>query len=156
MRIIGIDPGTIKTGFGVIDILGNRIHYVTSGVIRIPTTAMPQRLKVIYQSLQTIIEEHRPDQMSIEEVFFAKNPNSALKLGQARGTAIVCGMNAGLQVSEYAPRLIKKTVVGTGTATKLQVGFMVKKLLSLPAEPQEDAADALAIAICHFHHYSRT
>jgi crossover junction endodeoxyribonuclease RuvC len=152
IRILGIDPGSIKTGFGVIEIRGNQICYVASGVIRLPRKPLPQRLGIIFQSVQEIMLEHEPDQMAIEEVFLAKNPSSALKLGQARGAAITACVNKGLPVSEYAARLVKKSIVGSGAADKSQIQFMVTKLLKLSAEPSEDAADALAIAICHYHH----
>lgn len=148
--ILGIDPGSVKTGFGIINVVGNRHEYVTSGVIRLPTKEeLPARLKVIHDSLLEIIETHSPQFAAIEQVFMAKSAGSALKLGQARGAAIVSCVSSGLEVAEYSARQIKQAVVGTGAAKKEQVQHMVQILLKLPAMPQEDAADALGAAICH-------
>ena len=152
LRILGIDPGSLKTGFGIIEIQGQRISYLTSGVIRLKPKSVQERLGIIFQSVQELIDEHKPDLMAVEEVFMAKNPSSALKLGQARGAAITAGVVKGLKVEEYAARLVKQTVAGSGAADKAQIQYMVTKLLKLSAEPSEDAADALAIAICHYHH----
>lgn len=151
-RILGIDPGSVKTGFGVIEITGLKASYVASGLIRIPAVSFPERLGIIYRGIAEIIEQHQPHQVAVEEVFLAVNPNSALKLGQARGAAITAAVNAGLPVAEYAPRLIKKALVGTGGAKKEQIQFMVTSILRLSSQPSEDAADALAVALCHFHH----
>ena len=148
--ILGIDPGSRKTGYGIISHLAGKAHYVGSGVIRMPATMnLPERLKVIFESVCEIIETYCPQEMAVEQVFMAKNAGSALKLGQARGAAIVAGVSHNLPVSEYEARKVKQSVVGTGAADKLQVQHMVKILLGLPEAPQEDAADALAIAICH-------
>lgn len=147
--ILGIDPGSQKTGFGVIESDGNRHRYLSSGVIRLPLVALPTRLDTIFKSLNTIIDEFSPDQAVVEEVFMAKSAGSALKLGQARGAAVVACVSRDITVAEYTARQIKKAVVGTGAASKEQIQEMVKLLLSLPAAPQEDAADALAAAICH-------
>lgn len=147
--ILGIDPGSRKTGFGVIESAGGKNRYVTSGVIRISDLSLPERLKVIFDSVSEIIEQYQPQEMAIESVFMSKSAGSALKLGQARGAAIVAGVNNDLPVAEYEARKVKQSVVGTGAADKLQVQHMVKTLLKLPASPQEDAADALAIALCH-------
>lgn len=150
--ILGIDPGSRKTGFGIIRAGGTnraRTEYVTSGIIRLPTGELPERLKVIFDSLSEIIREHNPQEMAIEDVFFARDPRAALKLGQARGAAIVAGVTAGLAVAEYAARSVKQSVVGSGAAKKEQVQHMVKHLLKLPSTPAEDAADALAVALCH-------
>ena len=147
--ILGIDPGSIKTGFGIIDARGSRTTYVASGLIRLPAVSLPEKLKIIYRSISEIIAEHRPDEMAVEEVFFARDPRAALKLGQARGAAIVAGVEADLPVSEYSAKTVKQSVVGTGGATKDQVSHMVVRLLKLDAAPQEDAADALAVALCH-------
>jgi crossover junction endodeoxyribonuclease RuvC len=150
--ILGIDPGSRKTGFGIINAggaNGSRIEYVTSGIIRLPSGALPARLKIIFDSVVEIIQEYQPEEMAVEEVFFARDPRAALKLGQARGAAIVAGVTAGLPVGEYAARSVKQSVVGTGAADKVQVQHMVKQLLKLPAAPAEDAADALAVALCH-------
>jgi crossover junction endodeoxyribonuclease RuvC len=153
--ILGIDPGSIKTGFGIINRIGSATEYVGSGVIRIPKTELPARLKVIFQSVCEIIEEYNPDEVAVEQVFMAKSAGSALKLGQARGAAIVAAVSHDLPVFEYEARKVKQSVVGTGAAEKHQVQHMVKALLKLPASPQEDAADALAVALCHAnsHHH---
>lgn len=147
--ILGIDPGSLKTGFGIINCVGSKTDYVSSGVIRIPELSLPERLKVIFDSLTEIIEEYCPQEMAIENVFMAKSAGSALKLGQARGAAIVAAVNQGLPVSEYEARKVKQSVVGNGAADKHQMQHMVKTLLRLAATPQEDAADALGVAICH-------
>lgn len=147
--ILGIDPGSIKTGFGVIDASGSKAQYVASGLIRLPAVSLPEKLKIIYTSVSEIINEHGPVEMAVEEVFFARDPRAALKLGQARGAAIVAGVMAGLVVSEYSAKTVKKSVVGTGAATKEQVTHMVVRLLKLDDAPTEDAADALAVALCH-------
>lgn len=149
--ILGIDPGSRKTGFGVINTVGDKCEYIASGVIHVADYEFAERLKQIYSCLQIIIHEHTPQIMVVEQVFMAKNASSALKLGQARGAAIVAGAVAGLDVQEYSARQIKQAVVGTGAAEKTQVQHMVKVLLKLPTTPQEDAADALAAAICHAH-----
>ena len=147
--ILGVDPGSQKTGFGVIEVTGNHHRYITSGVIRLPQGPLPARLDIIFKSLTTIISEYSPIEAVVEEVFMAKSAGSALKLGQARGAAVVACVSNGLPVAEYTARQIKKAVVGTGAADKAQIQHMVKILLKLPAAPQEDAADALAAAICH-------
>lgn len=149
MLILGIDPGSRKTGFGIINSLGSRAEYVTSGVVRIPEVPLADRLRLIFDSVTEIIQEYCPQEMAIEQVFMAKSASSALKLGQARGAAIVAAASQDLAVSEYEARKIKQSVVGTGGADKLQVQHMVKTLLKLPGTPQEDAADALAVALCH-------
>ncbi|MEJ2416593.1 MAG: crossover junction endodeoxyribonuclease RuvC [Exilibacterium sp.] len=147
--ILGVDPGSRKTGFGVINVVGARTEYISSGVIRVPDVDLPGRLKVIFDSITRIIDEYCPQEMAIEQVFMAKSAGSALKLGQARGAAIVAAVAQELPVSEYEARKVKQSVVGNGAADKLQVQHMVKTLLKLPATPQEDAADALAVALCH-------
>lgn len=150
--ILGIDPGSHKTGFGVIDARAGSLVYVASGVIRLTASdPLPLRLKEIFLSVSEIVEEYQPQEMAIEQVFLAKNPNSALKLGQARGAAIVATGCFNVPVFEYEARKVKQAVVGVGSADKLQVQHMVKTLLKLNACPQEDAADALAVAICHAH-----
>lgn len=150
--ILGIDPGSRKTGYGLIHQSGAKVHYVASGVIRIPVEfSLPERLNVIYQAVSEIILQYKPDEMAVEQVFMAKNAGSALKLGQARGAAIVAGASRNLPVFEYETRKVKQSVVGTGAADKLQVQHMVKALMQLPESPQEDAADALAVALCHAH-----
>ena len=149
IRVIGIDPGSRLTGYGVIDVDGRKLRYVASGCIRASEGKLPERLAVIYKSVNQLIIEHQPESMAIEDVFLARNPDSALKLGQARGVAIAAGVAQGLPIHEYAARKVKQTVVGTGAAGKEQVQHMVRVLLGLPGTPQADAADALAIAICH-------
>lgn len=149
--ILGIDPGSRKTGFGLIRLDGARTQYISSGVIRIPDTALPERLKTIFESVNEIIRQFQPQEVAVENVFMAKSAGSALKLGQARGAAIVAAVSHHLPVAEYEARKVKQSVVGTGAATKLQVQHMVKTLLSLAGDPQEDAADALAVALCHAH-----
>jgi len=149
--ILGIDPGSQKTGFGVIHYSGGRSEYVASGVIRLPKADLPERLGIIFESVTELVELHCPQELSIEQVFMAKSAGSALKLGQARGAAIVACVAQQMLVAEYSARQIKQSVVGTGAADKAQVQHMVKVLLKLPAVPQEDAADALAAALCHAH-----
>jgi len=152
--VLGIDPGSRKTGFGIVNVAGGKPSYVSSGVIRLPVQApIPQRLGVLFDNLEQIIAEFAPAELSIEQVFMAKSAGAALKLGHARGAAIAICVRHGLEVHEYAARLIRQAVVGTGAATKDQVQHMVKTTLGLPASPQEDAADALAAALCHV--YSR-
>ncbi|MDH3001818.1 crossover junction endodeoxyribonuclease RuvC [Pasteurella multocida] len=149
--ILGIDPGSRVTGYGVIRQAGRHLEYLGSGVIRTSVTDLPTRLKRIYMGVNEIILQYQPDIFAIEEVFLAKNANSALKLGQARGAAIVAAVNHDLPVFEYAARLVKQTVVGIGSADKIQVQDMVTRILTLSEKPQADAADALAIAITHAH-----
>jgi crossover junction endodeoxyribonuclease RuvC len=151
IRIIGIDPGSRRTGYGIVDMSGATINYVTSGIIRLSEGTLPERLQLIFDGVSQLIEEYKPEVMGIEDVFFARDPRAALKLGQARGAAILAGTNAKLPVSEYSPRSVKQAVVGTGAADKKQVQMMVTSLLKLPGEPCEDAADGLAVAICHGH-----
>lgn len=153
-RILGIDPGSRITGFGVIEVHRQKSVYVTSGCIRMQSKPMPLRLLEIYTGINQIIEQYQPTVYAIEQVFVHRNVASALKLGQARGVAIVAGAQHGLSVHEYAPTQIKQAVVGKGHADKKQVQHMVKVLLSLSDTPQEDAADALAVALCHSHHSS--
>ncbi|MBG6244964.1 crossover junction endodeoxyribonuclease RuvC [Candidatus Symbiopectobacterium sp. 'North America'] len=149
--ILGIDPGSRVTGYGIIRQQGLQLSYVGSGCIRTGVDDLPTRLKLIYAGVSEIITQFQPDCLAIEQVFMAKNADSALKLGQARGVAIVAGVNQGLPIFEYAARQVKQTVVGTGAAEKSQVQHMVRTLLKLSASPQADAADALAIAITHCH-----
>ena len=149
IRILGIDPGSRVTGYGVIDVVGVKPCYVASGCIRTAEGALEQRLAQIYAGLSEVVGLHRPHQVAIERVFMAKNPDSALKLGQARGAALVCMANHGLSLAEYAARQIKQAVTGQGGADKEQVQHMVTAILQLSATPQADAADALAIALTH-------
>lgn len=148
-RILGIDPGSRKTGFGVIERIGGKVAYITSGVIRVPEGSLPERLKVIFDAITQIVQQQSPDVVAVEQIFMAKNASSALKLGQARGAAITAAVVQDLPVYEYEARKVKQSVVGTGAADKAQVQHMVKALLRLPGTPQEDAADALAVALCH-------
>jgi crossover junction endodeoxyribonuclease RuvC len=154
MRVLGIDPGSETLGWGVVKKDGNFYRLIDYGTVKSsPRDAFAKRLAKIYDDLQDIIERFQPDVLSVEEAFFAVNAKVALKLGQVRGVVLLSGEKNGLEISEYAPRLIKQTVVGYGNAEKHQVQEMVKILLKLPTIPQpHDAADALAIAICHFHH----
>ena len=150
--ILGIDPGSRVTGYGVINTAGSRQEYVTSGCIRTADKAtLPQKLEEIFSGVSQIIAEYEPDEFAIEKIFMARSAESALKLGHARGVAIVAGVNQGVPVYEYEARKVKQAVVGTGAATKSQVQHMVKVLLNLPSDPQQDAADALAIALCHIN-----
>jgi len=148
-RILGIDPGSRLTGYGVIACRGRRVRYLASGCIRTPEGDFPERLAAIYRGVSELIGTHGVTECAIEEVFLARNPASALKLGQARGVAIAAAVAHELPVAEYAARQVKRAVVGTGRAAKAQVQHMVRVLLDLPGVPGEDAADALAIAICH-------
>jgi crossover junction endodeoxyribonuclease RuvC len=147
--ILGVDPGSRLTGYGIINAVGNRLEYVTCGCIRLPDVDHPQRLKQIFDSLCKIIEEYAPQECAIEEVFLGKSVSSALKLGQARGSAMVACLHHDLPVAEYSARKVKQALVGKGSAEKGQVQHMVKVLLGVAGNLQEDAADALAIAICH-------
>ena len=147
--ILGIDPGSVKTGFGIIQSLGGQYDYVTSGVIRLPNAPLPERLQIIFSGIRDIIEEYCPQEAAVEQVFMSKSAGSALKLGQARGAAIVAATSHQLPVAEYEARKVKQSVVGKGAADKVQVQHMVKILLNLSATPQQDAADALAVALCH-------
>lgn len=149
--ILGIDPGSRITGYGIIRQIGRQLIYLGSGCIRTNTPALPERLRLIYAGVSEIITQFEPDYFAIEQVFMAKNPDSALKLGQARGSAIVAAVNHALPVFEYAARQVKQTVTGKGSADKRQVQHMVCRLLALSSPPQADAADALAIAITHCH-----
>lgn len=149
--ILGIDPGSRITGYGVINTVGTRNEYVASGCIRIGGDHLPDRLGQVFEGVLEVIRLHCPQEMAIEQVFMARNADSALKLGQARGAAIVAGVSLGLPVAEYAARAVKQAVVGKGGADKAQVQHMVRSILRLPGLPQADAADALAIALCHAH-----
>ena len=149
---MGIDPGSRITGDGIIDMDGPRSLYVASGGIQTDSgQALPERLKTIFEAVTEIVRFHQPKEVAVEQVFMHRNPDSALKLGQARGAAICAVVVAGLPVSEYAARSIKQAVVGNGAADKTQVQRMVALLLRLPEPLQADAADALAVAICHGH-----
>ena len=152
MRIIGIDPGLQRTGWGVIDVDGNRLTHVAHGVIKtVAAETLAERLRTIFDALDQLIVLWKPLTAAVEETFMNNNPAAALKLGQARGVALLAPACAGLHVSEYPANLIKKSVVGAGHADKAQVQAMIKILLP-GVEAASDAADALAVAICHAHH----
>ncbi|MBI5435742.1 MAG: crossover junction endodeoxyribonuclease RuvC [Nitrosomonadales bacterium] len=151
VRILGIDPGLRITGFGVLDKVGQKLSYVASGCIKTPDGELPERLKVILDSLREVIELHQPQQVAVEKVFVNVNPQSTLLLGQARGAAICAAVLAQLPVAEYTALQVKQAVVGNGHAKKEQVQDMVQRLLQLSGTPSPDAADALACAICHAH-----
>ena len=150
-RILGIDPGSRVTGFGVLDFVGDKPEYVASGTVRTPEGSFPARLKRIFLAVGEIVEHYRPDAVAVESVFMARNAGSALKLGHARSAALCATFAFDVDVFEYAPREIKLAVVGTGAASKEQVQHMVTALLQLDGQPSTDAADALAAAICHGH-----
>lgn len=153
MRILGVDPGLRKTGFGIIEVQGQHLQYIASGTIVVPTDEpLAQRLRVILQHLREIVDTHHPTHSAVEQVFVNTNPHSTLLLGQARGAALCALADTGLDVNEYTALQIKKTVVGRGHATKEQVQQMVQYLLRLNGTPAPDAADALACALCHAHH----
>ncbi len=153
MRVLGIDPGSLKSGYGLVDEQQGQLTVVDYGVIRtVPDTPLAQRLLLISARLQELIARHAPDEVAVEDVFVAKNAQSSLKLGQARGAILLTVAQAGLPVAEYTPLEVKQSVVGYGRADKEQVQQMVKVLLRLKEIPTpDDAADALAIAICHHH-----
>jgi crossover junction endodeoxyribonuclease RuvC len=149
--ILGIDPGSRKCGYGLVNAVGAELHYVACGVIRVETLAFPDRLQAIFANLCDIIEEYSPTVAAVEEVFVGKSMSSALKLGQARGVAMVACSSHRLEVHEYAARKVKQALVGTGVADKSQMQQMIKRVLKLSALPKEDAADALSVAVCHAH-----
>ncbi len=148
-RILGIDPGSRKTGFGIIELEGRQIKHVINGRLLVGDGDFPNRLKQIFEGLTDIIQRYQPEMMAVEKVFLHKNADSALKLGQARGAAICAGVSQNLAVHEYSATQIKKAVVGNGHAKKDQVQYMMSVILSLAELPEEDAADALACAITH-------
>ena len=150
-RIIGIDPGSRITGYGVIDSDGMQSRHIAHGTLRLQGEALPPRLGQIFAGIAQVIDEFQPAVMAIEQVFVSKNPNSALKLGQARGAAICAAVSRQLQVVEYTPTQIKQSVVGIGRAQKEQVQHMVQIILKLTDKPVADAADALAVALSHAH-----
>lgn len=149
--ILGIDPGSRVTGFGVIRTKGGKIEYIASGCIKVKDGILSDKLNQIYNCISEVVQQYKPNEAAIEQVFMSKNADSALKLGQARGAAMVAMAQHALVVAEYSARQIKQSVVGTGAADKSQVQHMVTSLLGLNASPQADAADGLAVAICHGH-----
>ena len=153
MKILGLDPGLGTTGWGLIQAEGNRLAHIANGQLTTKTTAdLPKRLASLADQLEALIDEHSPDAAAVEEVFVNKNPQSTLKLGQARGVVIMIAARSGIDVGEYAARLVKKAVVGVGNAEKAQVHAMVSRLLPGVKVAGPDAADALAVAITHAHH----
>jgi crossover junction endodeoxyribonuclease RuvC len=151
VRILGIDPGSRVTGYGLIEVQGSHSRCLAQGVLRLSGDALEQRLLQVLTGLRALIAEHRPAEVAMEQVFVKRNVASALVLGQARGAALCAVGEAGLPLHEYAPASIKLAIAGSGRAEKPQVQRMVKVLLNLPALPAEDAADALACALCHAH-----
>jgi len=154
LRILGLDPGSRVTGYGVVDAGQSGVRYVASGCIRVGNGAMAQRLLAIQRHVIELVDAYAPGEVAIERVFMHRNPDSALKLGQARGAALCGACHAGAEVFEYAPRAIKLTITGTGAAEKKQVQHMIKALLAVEGRIGADAADALAIALCHAQHRS--
>jgi len=153
VRILGLDPGLGTTGWGLIQAEGNRLSHLANGQLKTDTSAaLPRRLAALAEQLEALLVEHRPDSAAVEEVFVNANPQSTLKLGQARGVVIMVAARAGIDVGEYAARLVKKAVVGVGNAEKAQVHAMVARLLPGAKIAGPDAADALAVAITHAHH----
>jgi crossover junction endodeoxyribonuclease RuvC len=150
VRILGLDPGSRRTGFGIIECRGNALLVVTHGCLNVAAAAPAARLRLIFEGLRALLSEHGPAEVAVERVFVSRNPDSALKLGQARGAAL-CAIPEGVPVFEYAPRAIKLAVVGSGAAEKFQVAHMIRALLALAERPAADAADALAVAVCHAH-----
>jgi crossover junction endodeoxyribonuclease RuvC len=157
VKILGLDPGLGTTGWGLIEAEGNRLAHIANGQIRTDTAApLPRRLAALADQLDALIIDHVPAAAAVEEVFTNQNPQSTLKLGQARGVVLMCAARAGIDVGEYAARLVKKAVVGTGGADKTQVHAMVSRLLPGVKIAGADAADALAVAITHAHHMAST
>lgn len=152
VRILGLDPGSRVTGFGVVDAARSGVRYIASGSIRVGNGAMAGRLLEIHRHVAELVDTYAPGEIAIEKVFMHRNPDSALKLGQARGAALCGACRAGATVFEYAPRAVKQTVTGSGAAEKSQVQHMIKSLLAVEGRIGADAADALAIALCHAHH----
>lgn len=149
VRVLGIDPGSARTGYGIVDVVGTRLTYVASGVIRTSDGEFANRLCEIFRAMQSVVAEYQPQEIAIERVFVNRNADSALKLGQARGAAICGAAGASASFFEYAPREIKVAVVGSGSAEKVQVQLMMKNILKLKQPVTSDAADALAAAVCH-------
>jgi crossover junction endodeoxyribonuclease RuvC len=150
VRILGLDPGSRRTGFGVIECQGSGLLALAHGCLDVAASPPATRLRLIFEGLRALIGEHAPAEVAVERVFVSRNVDSALKLGQARGAAL-CAVPEGVPVFEYAPRAIKLALVGSGAAEKFQVAHMVRTLLTLRESPGTDAADALAVAVCHAH-----
>jgi len=150
MRVLGIDPGSRRTGWGVVQLEGTRLRYIGAGTIAVPENLpLPNRLRIIHEALGQVVSEHQPGAVAVEQIFFAKYANAALKLGHARGVALLVAAQSDLEIHEYPPAIVKRTVVGRGAADKVQVGRLVTALLGLKEPPEEDADDALAVAITH-------
>lgn len=151
MRILGVDPGTLFTGYGIVDFQGNELAHVASGIIKIPATKeFAPRLQLIYNELDQLIKKYNPQEFSLETSFYGKNVQSALKIGYARGVSLLAAINNNLEIKEYSPREIKKAVVGNGAASKEQVQYMIRKLLVIrKTKVKFDESDALAVAVCH-------
>jgi crossover junction endodeoxyribonuclease RuvC len=153
LTILGIDPGLRTTGWGVIAVEGNRLSHVADGIIDVPAKgSLAQRLAQLFAGVEAVIERYAPDEAAVEEIFVNRNPVSTLKLGQARGVTLLAPARAGLDVYEYSTNLVKKSVVGAGHADKIQVMMMIRTLLPGASLKKADAADALAVAVCHAHH----
>jgi crossover junction endodeoxyribonuclease RuvC len=153
IRILGVDPGLRRTGWGVIEIRGNALSFVAAGTVRAPLDGeLAQRLAALHDGLDAIVRDHRPDEAAVEQTFVNRDAAATLKLGQARGIALLVPARAGISVAEYAPNAVKKTIVGVGHAEKAQIRAMVRVLMPLARFDGDDEADALAIAICHAHH----
>ena len=153
MRLLGLDPGLRRTGWGVVDAHGNHVQFRAAGVVTSdPALSLAERLDMLYRGLEAIVHSHRPDAAAVEETVVNVNGASSLKLGHARGVVLLVAAHAGLDVVEYASKTVKRAVVGTGSADKRQVQMMVETLLPGSGRPVADAADALAVALCHAHH----
>ena len=150
-RVLGLDPGSLRTGYGIVDCDARGETHVASGCVHAKGTNLAMRLHLIHQRLLELVEQYRPDEVAVERVFMHRNPDSALKLGQARGAALTAVVARGAAVYEYAPRAVKLAIVGSGAADKAQVAHMVRVLLSIGEPATNDASDALAIALCHAH-----
>ena len=151
VRILGIDPGSRITGYGIVDVTGTRVRFVTCGCVTTRGDDLGQRLGQIHAAVRELVREHGPGELAAEKVFVHRNAASAIKLGQARGAAIVAAVGDGLPLFEYSPNEVKQAITGRGHAEKQQMQHMVRMLLSLPRVPAADAADALAVAVCHAH-----
>ena len=155
MRLLGLDPGLRRTGWGMIEARGNALHFVEAGMVATdPADDLAVRLDALYRGLQEVVARHRPSAAAVEETVVNVNADSSLKLGHARGVVLLAAAHAGLEVTEYAAKTVKRAVVGTGAAHKRQVAMMVRVLLPGSGKVRADAADALAVAICHAHHYA--
>jgi crossover junction endodeoxyribonuclease RuvC len=151
VRILGIDPGSRITGYGIIDSDGRHSVHVDNGCVHLQAVSLPQRLGIIFREIEAIVAAYRPEELAIEQVFVSRNVASALKLGHARGAAICAAVTHELPVAEYSPRSVKQALVGSGAADKGQVQHMVRRLLCIEPELSADAADALGVALCHAH-----